>query len=164
MILAREHIDVVGHVTESHGIKAKPVTYEQVKENYRKNDLNCCDLEAAETMIADLMQVREDGDTAGGFLGGISTGEDLVMKLTVKATPTISKPQDSVDMINDKEGTLAAITRRDISLLPRVYPVAEAMVRLAIWDALYMAKGYDHFARLDPKWKRMGEPRHKGQV
>jgi len=235
MILEREGIDVIGHVVESHGIKANPLTYEQVKSNYRKNDLNCCDLEKAEEMIADLDKVSKEGDTAGGvieiiargvpaglgepvfdklkatiatglmgigattglefgagfqasymkgsewndppyledghvrfrtnncggFLGGISNGEDLVMRVAVKATPTISKEQDSVDVIQMKEAKLAAITRRDISILPRIYPVAEAMIRIAILDALYMAKGFDYFCRLDPKWKRMGEPRYK---
>jgi len=235
MILERENIDVLGHVVESHGIKANPLTYEQVKSNYRKNDLNCCDLEKAEEMIADLDKVRKEGDTAGGvieiiargvpaglgepvfdklkatiatglmgigattglefgagfqaahmkgsewndppyledghvrfrtnncggFLGGISIGEDLVMRMAVKATPTISKEQDSVDMIQMKEAKLAAITRRDISILPRIYPVAEAMIRIAILDALYMAKGFDYFCRLDPRWKKMGEPRNK---
>ena len=64
-------------------------------------------------------------------------------------------------MMEMKETKLSAITRRDISILPRIYPVAEAMVRMAILDALYMAKGYDYFCRLDPKWKKMGEPRNK---
>ena len=83
------------------------------------------------------------------------------MRLAVKPTPTISKVQDSVDMVNIKPNKLEAITRRDISLLPRVYPVAEAMVRMAILDAMYMAKGFDYFCKLDPKWKKMGEPRNK---
>jgi len=55
-----------------------------------------------------------------------------------------------------KPAKLAAITRRDITLCPRVYPVAEAMVRIAILDALYMANGYESLARLDKKWKKMG--------
>ena len=50
-LLLREGIEVFGHIVESHGIKAKPLTFEEVKENYRKNDLNCCDLEAAQKMI-----------------------------------------------------------------------------------------------------------------
>ena len=100
--------------------------------------------------------VRFRTNNCGGFLGGISNGEDLVMRVAVKATPTISKEQDSVDVIQMKEAKLAAITRRDISILPRIYPVAEAMIRIAILDALYMAKGFDYFCRLDPKWKRMG--------
>lgn len=235
MILKREGIGVIGHITDSHGIKAKDMTYDEVVANYRKNDLNCCDLEAAEKMIADLMEVRDAGDTAGGiieiivrgvpaglgepvfdklkatissallgigattglefgdgfqaatmlgsewndlpylddghvrfktnhsggFLGGITNGEDLVMRLAVKATPTISKEQPSVNMMKLKESNLSAITRRDISLLPRVYPVAEAMVRMAVLDAMYMAKGFDHFCKLDPKWKAVGQPRNK---
>jgi chorismate synthase len=234
MILERENIEVIAHIVESRGIKAKKMDFAEIKANYRKNDLNCCDLEAAEKMIADLMVVRAEGDTAGGameiiargvpaglgepvfdklkatiamglmsigattamefgagsaaagmkgsqwndqpyledghvrfrtnnsggFLGGLSNGEDLVIKVTVKPTPTISKDQDSVDMIKLKNTTLSAITRRDISILPRIYPVAEAMVRMAILDALYMAKGYDYFTRLDPRWKQIGEPRH----
>ena len=233
-ILEREGIEVISHVIESHGIKGRRLTFEEVKANYRKNDLNCCDLEAAQEMIADLLKVREEGDTAGGvieiiargvpaglgepvfdklkaaiasglmgigattalefgagfeaarvkgsewndqpyldeeghvrfrtnrcggFLGGMSNGEELRMKVAVKPTPTISKEQDSINMAEMKEAKLEAITRRDITICPRIYPVAEAMVRIAILDALYMAHGYDAIARIDPKWKKMAEPR-----
>ncbi len=103
-------------------------------------------------------RVRFRTNNCGGFAGGMSNGEDLVMRVAVKPTPTISKEQDSINMVEMKEAKLAAITRRDISILPRIYPVAEAMVRIAVLDALYMAKGYDYFARLDPKWKKMGQP------
>ena len=241
-ILAREGIEVMAHVTESHGIKARSLsegtmTFEEMKANYRKNDLNCCDLEKAEEMIADLDKVREAGDTAGGvvelvargvpaglgepvfdklkatvahglcsvgamtalefgggfkaahmlgsewndqpfledgkvrwrtnncggFLGGMSTGEDLLMRICVKATPTISIDQASVDMLAVEEKTLSAITRRDISLLPRWYPVAEAMVAIAIVDALFMARAWYGVSKMDPKWEAMTAPRNKGE-
>ena len=43
---------VIGYVTESHGIKASgTITYEQAKANYRKNDINCPDLEAAAAIL-----------------------------------------------------------------------------------------------------------------
>jgi len=234
MILEREGIEVLAHVIESRGIKGRTLTFDEVKANYRKNDLNCCDLDIAQTMIDDLLKVREEGDTAGGaieiiargvpaglgepvfdklkatiaqglmsigattalefgaglaaahckgsewndqpylddqghvrfrtnncggFLGGITNGEELRIKVAVKPTPTISKEQPSVDMARLKEAKLAAITRRDITICPRIYPVAEAMVRIAILDALYMARGYDALAQLDPRWKKIGEPR-----
>ena len=241
-ILAREGIEVLAHVIESRGIKGRSLSdgtmaFEEMKANYRKNDLNCCDLPVAEKMIADLLKVREDGDTAGGaieiiargvpaglgepvfdklkatiahglcsigamtglefgagfaaarslgsqwndqpylengkvrfrtnnaggFLGGMSNGEDLLMRVAVKPTPTISKPQATVDMVTLKEKKLAAITRRDISLLPRWYPVAEAMVSIAVLDALYMARAWFGLAHLDPKWEKLTEPRHKGE-
>jgi chorismate synthase len=241
-ILAREGIEILAHVVESHGIKGRSIaagtmTFDQMKANYRKNDLNCCDLAAAKKMIADLLKVRQAGDTAGGaieivargvpaalgepvfdklkatiahglcsigamtglefgsgfaasgllgsqwndqpfvqdgkvcfrtnrcggFLGGMSNGEDLVLRLAVKPTPTISKQQDTVDMRTMKAKKLAAVTRRDISICPRIYPVAEAMVAIAILDALFMARAWYGVARLDPKWEKLTAPRHKGK-
>ena len=70
----------------------------------------------------------------------------------------LSLEQDTVNMTNLKESKLEAITRRDITICPRIYPVAEAMVRIAITDALMMAKGYDSLAHLDDRWKAMGRP------
>ncbi len=242
-ILKREGIEILGHIVESNGIKGRSVTegtmtFEQVKENYRKNNLNCCDLEAGEKMIADILEVREAGDTcggviefiargvpgglgepvfdklratiayglagvgamtgiefgagfkaanelglgsqwndqpfmedgkvrfhtnnSGGFLGGITNGEDLVMRVAVKATPTVSVDQASVDMDAMKEKKLSAITRRDISLLPRWYPVGEAMIAIAVTDAMFMAHGWYGMSHLDPKWEEMTAPRYKG--
>jgi len=241
-VLARESIEVLSHIIESHGIKGRSITegtmtFEEMKSNYRKNDLNCCDLAAAKKMVADLMEVSEAGDTAGGaieiiargvpgglgepvfdklkatiahglcsigamtglefgagfqsagmlgsewndqpfledgkvrfrtnhcggFLGGMSNGEDLVMRMGVKPTPTISKDQDTVDMMTLKEKKLAAITRRDISILPRIYPVAEAMTAIAICDALFLARGWYGVARLDPKWTDLTDARNQGE-
>ena len=69
----------------------------------------------------------------------------------------------TVDMTTMKEKELAAVTRRDISICPRIYPVAEAMVAIAVLDALYMARGWQGLAHLDPKWERLAQPRHKGE-
>ena len=240
-ILAREGIEILAHVIESHGIKGRNITdgtmtFDEMKANYRKNDLNCCDLEAAPKMIADLLTVREAGDTAGGaveivargvpaglgepvfdklkatiahglcsvgamtaiefgagweaarclgsqwndqpflqdgkvrfrtnkaggFLGGMSNGEDLLMRVAVKPTPTVSKGQATVDMMEMKEKKLEAITRRDISLLPRWFPVAESMVAIAVLDALFMARAWYGVSDMDPKWEGLTEPRNKG--
>lgn len=241
-ILAREGIEVLAHVVESHGIKGRCISdgtmsFEEMKGHYRCNDLNCCDLSKADEMIADLDKVRLDGDTAGGaveivargvpaalgepvfdklkatiahglfsvgaimglefgggfktaaslgsewndqpvlengrvrfrtnnaggFLGGMSNGEDLVMRCAIKPTPTISKPQDTVDLVTMEAKRLAAITRRDISLLPRWYPVGEAMVAIAILDAMFMARGWFGIANPGQKWIDLTEPRRKGE-
>lgn len=231
IVLDKMGIDVIGFITESHGIKAKPVTYEMAKENYRKNELNCPDLEVAPKMIEDILQVKATGETcggvveiiakgvpaglgepvfdkleatiahalmsigaikgiefgagfevanmlgsesndesyvdensgrvrfstnnAGGFLGGISNGEEIRIRLAVKPTPTVSVPQKSVNVEKMEVETLSPITRRDASLLPRIYPVCEAMVRIAILDAIIMAKGYRAITDIDEKWDRI---------
>jgi chorismate synthase len=221
-------IDVIGFVTESHGIKAGPVTYEMAKANYRKNELNCPDLKMAPVMIDDILKVKAEGDTCGGvvevivkgmpsgvgepvfdklpaliahgvlsiaaikglefgagfghaamkgsesndqpyydqesgrvrfktnncggFLGGMSNGEEIRIRLAIKPTPTVSVPQSTVNMEKLENTTLEPITRRDPSLCPRIYPVCEAMVRIAILDAIYMARGYRAMSNIDPKW------------
>ncbi len=73
-ILEKFGIDVVGYVIESHGIKAKPVTYEMAKKNYRKNDLNCPDLDKAEEMIKDIIVAKDNGGTVGGVIEVIAKG------------------------------------------------------------------------------------------
>ena len=100
-------------------------------------------------------RVRFTTNHCGGILGGITNGEEIRIKVAVKATPTISLPQKTVDMINMKEVTLEPITRRDPSICPRIYPVCEAMVRTAILDAIYMYEGYQAVANLDPKWRKV---------
>ena len=213
------------------------MTFDELKARYRSNDLNCCDPEAAEKMIADLLEVGESGDTAGGtveivargvpaglgepvfdklkatiahgllsigattglefgagsaaasmlgsewndqpfldegkvrfhtnhcggFLGGMSNGEDLLMRLYVKPTPTLSKQQATVNMMTMEEGVLEAITRRDLTICPRIYPVAEAMVAIAVTDALFMARAWYGMAHLDPKWESLTQPRGRGE-
>lgn len=88
-------------------------------------------------------RIRFRTNNAGGFLGGITNGEDLVVRMAVKPTPTISIEQDSVDKSRMAEEKLAAITRRDATICPRIYPVAEAMVRIAILDALFMWRAWE---------------------
>lgn len=97
-------------------------------------------------------KVRFKTNNAGGFLGGITNGEDLVMRIAVKPTLTVSVKQTSVNMKTMKEEALTPITRRDPTLLGRLWAVAEAMTACAVLDSLYMAKAYEYFARLDDKW------------
>jgi chorismate synthase len=70
---------------------------------------------------------------AGGTLGGISTGAPVVLRLAVKPTSSIAKPQRTID----REGRPREITvqgRHDPCIAPRLVPVAEAMCALVIYD------------------------------
>jgi chorismate synthase len=231
-VLSKMGIDVIAYTIESNGIKAKtPVLYESAKANYRKNAINCPDLDAAEKMEKDVMRIKEIGETAagiveviakgvpaglgepvfdkinamlahgicsigaikgiefgsgfkhssmmgsesndeayvdketnrvrfktnhcGGILGGITNGEEIRMRCVVKSTPTISVPQSTVNVKKMKDIVLEPITRRDPSLLPRIYPVIEAMTWCVILDALYMAEGYWKVSGIDDKWLKI---------
>jgi len=93
----------------------------------------------------------------------MSVGEDLLIRLAVKATPTISKDQDTVNMMTLEAGKLSAITRRDISICPRIYPVAEGMTAIAIADAMFLAYGWYGMSNMDPKWQGLTEARYTGE-
>lgn len=231
-ILAREGIEIVSYTKECMGIKAKNMSFNEIKKNRRKNEINCPDLAAARKMEKAVLKIKDEGDTAGGkieiiargippglgepvfdklnaviahalasigavkgvefgagfgvanmkgsqnndqpcltkegkvrfrtnnaggFLGGISNGEDIVARIAVKPTPTISVKQSSINMRTMKEEVLSPITRRDPTLLGRIWAVAEAMMAVAVLDALYMAKAYDGMAKLDKKWTKLKE-------
>ncbi len=79
---------------------------------------------------------------AGGCLGGISTGADIVFRLAIKPTSTISIDQQTINVVKKRNETLSAETRRDPTIVPRVVPVAEAMTAIVLVDHLLMWNGY----------------------
>jgi chorismate synthase len=227
-ILDQEHIEVLAYTKESHGIRAKDMSFDEIKANYRKNHINCPDLEAGKKMEEDVLKVRASGDTAGGLvecivrgvpaglgepvfdkisadiakavlsigatkgiefgagfaakdmtgsqwndepyvdrgevkfrsnhqggvLGGISTGQDIVFRVAVKPTPTISIDQSSVNMQTMTNEKLNAITRRDATLLPRIYPVIEAMTRCVVLDHLYLWRSWQAMQHYENPWAK----------
>jgi len=81
-------------------------------------------------------------NNAGGVTGGVATGEAIVAKLAVKPTPTIDKPQKTIDKYTLENTQLAAITRRDPTIVARIWPVAENYTALVMLDHLMMHYGY----------------------
>jgi chorismate synthase len=98
-------IDVIGFVSESHGIKAGPITYEMAKANYRKNELNCPDLKMAQIMIDDILKIKEEGDTCGGVVEVIAKGvpSGLGEPVFDKLTATIAHGIMSIGAIKGLE-------------------------------------------------------------
>ncbi len=81
-------------------------------------------------------------NNAGGITGGLTTGQPIVVRLAVKPTPTIDKPQQTIDKYTLENKDLAAITRRDPTIVARIWPVAENYTALVILDHLLMHYGY----------------------
>ncbi len=228
-ILNKEGIDLISYTIQCMNIKAKAMTFEEAKKYYRKNEINCPDLEAAEKMEKRVLEIKDEGDTAGGILelrikgvpaglgepvfdklsatlghallsigaikgiefgagfgvgnmkgsecndefcekdgtvgfktnnaggllGGISNGDEIIIRLAVKPTPTVSVSQDSVNMPKMEIEKLEPITRRDPTLLGRIYSVVEAMAAITLVDALMMARGYDNVAGIENIWREI---------
>lgn len=80
-------------------------------------------------------RVRTRTNNAGGIAGGISNGEDIVLRIAVKPASSITKEQETVTT-NGKPARISVAGRHDPCICPRVVPVAESMVALTLLDHL----------------------------
>jgi chorismate synthase len=79
-------------------------------------------------------KITSFSNNAGGILGGISTGLDLICRAAVKPTPSIGKLQKTVDLLTLEDTEISIKGRHDPTIPPRMVPVAEAMVALVLAD------------------------------
>ena len=75
-------------------------------------------------------------NNAGGVLGGLSSGMPIVVRVAVKPTPSISKKQKTVDMLNMADTTIQVKGRHDSCVVPKAVPVVEASVAVVLVDLL----------------------------
>lgn len=95
--------------------------------------------------VNDVMYMDDSGklrfgtNNAGGILGGITNGENLIVRIAIKPTSSIPKVQQTVDKFGSPKDLIVK-GRHDPCLCPRAVPIAEAMVNLVLVDHLLMAK------------------------
>lgn len=85
---------------------------------------------------------RRSSNRAGGLEGGITNGEDVVMRGYLKPISTLRKPLSTADMVT-KEPIQAAYERSDWCVVPAAGVAAEAMVALVLADAFLQKFGGD---------------------
>jgi chorismate synthase len=78
--------------------------------------------------------VRRPTNRAGGLEGGITNGEPVVVRASMKPIPTVGKPLPSIDLTTGKADE-AVYERSDVCSVPAASVVGEAMVALVILDA-----------------------------
>lgn len=87
---------------------------------------------------------------AGGILGGISTGQDIIARVAVKPIASIPQPQASLD-IHGSPATVLVGGRHDLAAIPRIVPVLSSMLALALADALLLQKRM-HDVNFEKPW------------
>ena len=91
-------------------------------------------------------KIVTDTNHSGGIQGGITNGEDIVFRTAVKPTPSIGKPQKTVDFMTNGETELAIKGRHDPAIVRRICPVITAVTALVLADLLAVRFGTEIFS------------------
>ncbi len=84
---------------------------------------------------------RLASNRCGGILGGISTGTPVLFRVAFKPTPSISLPQQTVDLATVQTATVTVGGRHDPCIVPRAVPVVEAAAAIAVYDMILSDTG-----------------------
>ena len=85
-------------------------------------------------------RIRTRTNNSGGIQGGISNGENIVIRAGFKPTATIMREQETVDVFGN-ETTLKGRGRHDPCVLPRAVPIVESMMALTLADHALIQRG-----------------------
>lgn len=79
-------------------------------------------------------RIETETNNAGGILGGISSGMPVVLRVAVKPTASIGRPQQTVDINTMEKDELSVRGRHDVCIVPRAAVVVEAMMAVTLCD------------------------------
>ena len=98
---------------------------------------------------------RRATNNAGGLEGGITTGEPVVVRVAMKPISTLMSPLPTVDLASGAAAN-AQSERSDVTAVPALGVIAEAMVALALADAMLEKFGGDSLSELRRAWDAHG--------
>lgn len=85
-------------------------------------------------------EVRTKTNNSGGIDGGVSNGQDILLRVAIKPTPSISLPQNTINVLTKENIKIQIRGRHDITIVPRIVAPIESAVALAILDCILLNK------------------------
>ncbi len=117
------------------------------------------------SQVHDEIFLAEDGQSlvrrtnrSGGFEGGITTGEPIIVRAAMKPISTVLNPRQSVDLATGQPAE-TVYERSDFCAVPRAAVVGEAMVAFTLADALLEKLGGDSLAEMQPRFAALRRAR-----
>ncbi len=117
------------------------------------------------SQVHDEIFLDEDGQTltrgtnrSGGFEGGITTGEPIIVRAAMKPIATVLNPRQSVNLA-DGEPAKTVYERSDFCAVPRAAVVGEAMTAITLANALLEKLGGDSIAEMQPRFETLRHAR-----
>lgn len=117
------------------------------------------------SQVHDEIFLAEDGQTllrksnnSGGFEGGITTGEPIIVRAAMKPISTVLNPRHSVDLATGNE-TVTVYERSDFSAVPRAAVVGEAMMAITLANGMIEKLGGDSLAEMRPRFETLRRAR-----
>ncbi len=142
---------LAGALSSVHAMKG--VEIGSAFENARKRGTQVHD----EILRDDERLVRAT-NRSGGFEGGITTGEPIVLRVAMKPIATTLNPLRSVDLATGEE-THTRYERSDFCPVPRAGVILEAMTAFVLADALIEKLGGDSLSEMRPRFKQLRQAR-----
>lgn len=92
--------------------------------------------EANDAFYYESGEVRYGSNNSGGINGGMSNGENITLRVAFRPTPSIAKPQKSINLDTKENVVLQIAGRHDACIVPRAAAAVEAAVALTILDSI----------------------------
>ena len=105
--------------------------------------------QANDPMVYENDRVVTTTNHGGGIGGGITSGMPVIFRCAVKPTPSIAKPQQTVDIKKSENATLQIQGRHDPAIVHRARIVIDSVTAIAVYDMLSGRFGTDYFAKED---------------
>ena len=153
-VLKNFDIDFVSHVIQIGNVKDENVyDFDYIKNNVDSSEVRCANKDMEAKMISQIDEIKNERDTIGGVVevrvknlipglgsytqfdrkieGGMTTGEELVVRCAMKPIPTLYKPLNSIN-VNTLEKYEATVERSDTCAVPACSVVCENVVAFVI--------------------------------